>query len=187
MLEDCYREIQRSRMHDVPILNHALQVQALGFEPWQQFRLGVLLTPWLMNIMLLPQDDSLVAVAPGEKQHIDLPSGNYEFVCGQDDSFGKYLSCSLFSPVFEFADHTTFEQTALAALDAIMQAENQEQLGHEDWPEPLPAAPENTAEPADRTAPSTEETTVSRRGFLRKLRGEKREQGAPMAEASAHD
>ena len=35
----------RERMHDVPILNPALNVEAVDFQRWQRHWLGVLVTP----------------------------------------------------------------------------------------------------------------------------------------------
>ena len=46
--------IQRERMADIPLLNPALEVQAVGFSVWEAYCLGVLITPWFMNLMLLP-------------------------------------------------------------------------------------------------------------------------------------
>ncbi|WP_059287489.1 [NiFe]-hydrogenase assembly chaperone HybE [Aquitalea magnusonii] len=59
-LEALFRDIAASRMQGIPILNPALQVEAIGFQQWggPQGRLwaGVLLTPWFMNLLLLPID-----------------------------------------------------------------------------------------------------------------------------------
>ena len=34
MLATVFRAVQKERMHDVPILNHALAVEAVGFCEW---------------------------------------------------------------------------------------------------------------------------------------------------------
>ena len=130
-LEHVFRTIQQTRMQDVPILNTALQVEAVNFQPWQDARLGIMITPWFMNLMLLPQKNEWDALAEGNKYLHQFPSGNYEFVVGFEEAIGKYQACSLFSPVFQFDDHATAVATAYACLDALMRIESREQLGSE--------------------------------------------------------
>ena len=37
-------------------VNPAVEVEAVGFAPWDAHWLGVMVTPWFMNLMLLPRD-----------------------------------------------------------------------------------------------------------------------------------
>jgi rubredoxin len=53
-LEAAFRAVAR-RMEGLPIVNAALEVEAVGFAPWEGRWLGVMLTPWCMNLMLVPQ------------------------------------------------------------------------------------------------------------------------------------
>ena len=55
-LETVFRDIAATRMEGVPLLHASLQVQAVDFapEPEGDFALGVLVTPWFMNLMRLP-------------------------------------------------------------------------------------------------------------------------------------
>lgn len=122
-LEALFRQIEVERMDGVPILNPSLRVAAFGFEPWQDHALGVLLTPWFMNLVLVPLDQERFATsAPdvGEKVQIALPAGQVEFIVGHEPGFGHSLSCSLFSPVFEFADQDAAEECAKAALVEVL-------------------------------------------------------------------
>ena len=41
------------------------------------------------------------------------------FLAGREGELGEYLSCSLFSPVLEFADHDIARQMAEACLQAL--------------------------------------------------------------------
>ena len=136
-------------MVGVPIVNDKLAVRAIGFRPWREHWLGILLTPWFMNLMLLPRAEAAAevlsppagvekALSPpgrgfgrgGEKTPVGavrtfvFPSGSYDFVAGHEEGIGHYYSCSLFSPVFEFESQEAAEQTAEAALAAIMDEEN---------------------------------------------------------------
>jgi len=122
-LESLYREIETTRMDGVPILNPALHVAAFGFGAWHDYYLGVLLTPWFMNLVLMPQDQEDYAKTQpkiGEKRQVGLPAGQVEFIIGHEEATGFMLSCSLFSPVFEFADQNAAEECALAALEQVL-------------------------------------------------------------------
>lgn len=140
-LESAFARIQRERMVDVPILNQALEVKAVGFRVWEKYYLGILITPWFMNLMLLPGDeDELedVTAQEGDEEwkkqptgtkinHI-FPSGNYEFIVGEEDSIGHYQMCSLFSPVFEFENQEAAIATATAVMGGLMDEDNQDDV-----------------------------------------------------------
>ena len=116
-LERAFRRVHVERMQDVPILNPALEVAAIGFREWEGFQLGVLLTPWFMNLVLLPgENEAWPGLRPGESRQYSLASGTYEFLLGEQEDIGRYLACSMLSPVFEFTE----QATAVAAADEIM-------------------------------------------------------------------
>ncbi|PVV06317.1 MAG: hypothetical protein B6D77_16105 [gamma proteobacterium symbiont of Ctena orbiculata] len=126
-LECQFRHIQQERMQGLPLLNPALHVEAVGFCKWNEYCLGVLITPWFMNLMLLPPEgDSWETMGVGDKQLHHMPSGPYEFILGEEEGIGRYQMCSLFSPVFEFADQATAVATAEAVMDALMCAEHRD-------------------------------------------------------------
>lgn len=131
-LEVVFNNILTQRMRDVPIVNVNLTVKAIGFHEWNHHHMGILITPWFMNIMLIPNSDSLeetddVVIEPlkvgATRQHV-FPSGSYEFVGGYEEELGHYQSCSLFSPMFEFEEQDVVELTAKEALSAIMDSDN---------------------------------------------------------------
>lgn len=124
-LERVYRKIQRERMSNVPVLNPHLSVKAVGFQPWNEHLLGILVTPWFMNLMLLPREgERWVGMQQGAKVIHQFPSGPYEFIFGEEAAVGCYQSCSLFSPMFEFHDQQSAEITAERVLQGIMEPEN---------------------------------------------------------------
>ncbi|MCG8488179.1 MAG: [NiFe]-hydrogenase assembly chaperone HybE [Chromatiales bacterium] len=128
-LEVQFRNIQQQRMQGLPLLNPALQVEAVGFRQWQDLCLGVLITPWFMNLMLIPHEgDSWCDQQIGDKQTYQFPSGPYEFILGEEEGIGRYQMCSLFSPVFEFRDQQTAVTTAKQVMLAIMDEANQDGL-----------------------------------------------------------
>ena len=124
-LEAAFRAIRTERMRGLPLVNEALEVEAVGFAPWTAHWLGVLVTPWCMNLVLLPRDPAAWrSVPPGDKLAHRFPAGVYDFVSGREDAIGEYHACSLFSPMFEFADHATARITAEAALQALLDPAN---------------------------------------------------------------
>jgi len=120
-LEAAFNDIQQTRMHDVPVLNPALSVQALGFLPYQQDWLGVLITPWFMNLLLLPAPDSTWQTqAPGSKFSRTFPYGVFEFTVANEAQLGVYALCSLFSPMFQFADQASAAAAGKVVLQGLL-------------------------------------------------------------------
>ena len=176
-LETIFRRIEQECMKDMPMCNPALSVQAIGFAEWGEFYLGVMLTPWFMNLMLLPRDVSTAEdYQLGSKRVHVLPSGRYEFVMAEEEGLGKYQVCSLFSPVFEFGDQQTAVTTAITILDEVMKQENRDTIStHEKviqqyWQESDDADVPGSETTENAPAPALEqgiETPMSRRQLLR--------------------
>jgi len=116
-----------TRMEGLAFVNHALAVEAVGFAPWQGHWLGVMVTPWFMNLTLAPRDVSLWrSLKQGDKRSYRFPAGAYEFIGAQDDHAGEYLMCSLFSPLLQFEDQQTARLVAQLAREALFDVENAE-------------------------------------------------------------
>lgn len=125
-LEAAFRKVDAERMQDMPLRNAALSVEAVGFQPWGLDRgaalLGILVTPWCMNVKLLPLDPAAFdAPEDGTKETLDLPCGTVEFTAGTVEGVGPYLMCSLFSPMTEFADQGGARLTAQLALQDLLE------------------------------------------------------------------
>ena len=119
-LERHFRHVQQTRMADVPILNPALQVRALGFRRIDNGCFGALITPWFISLIILPEEGDTWADKSVGSRHVQtFASGNYEFLMAAEETIGRYLSCSLLSPVLEIADQATAIEVARAALAAI--------------------------------------------------------------------
>lgn len=171
-LESRFREIEETRMDGVPILNKNLCVAALGFEPWQDYALGVLITPWFMNLVLIPLDQSKFTESGpqvGDKRTLGLPAGQVEFILGYEEGYDWSLSCSLFSPVFEFESQSAALETAKAALtEALNEAvelDAPEQDMLDIWDGKLPE-PESIEEIQEKL-PASSAKDMDRRTFLR--------------------
>ena len=126
-----FERVQRERMAGLPFINEALGVELVGLRRWRGLWLGALVTPWFMNLLLLPGDGEgsseeppacWPSLATGDYAQFAFPAGVMSFLAGREGEVGEYLSCSLFSPVFEFADHEAARQTAAACLEALFDA-----------------------------------------------------------------
>jgi [NiFe] hydrogenase assembly HybE family chaperone len=136
-----YEAIYRERMRDLPIVNPMLAVEAVGFEQWEDHDLGVLITPWFMNLVLLPDSKRLADLPQGERIECRFPSGPCELTVYHDDELGSYLAAVLFRTVADFPDQDVARAVAEEALANVLA--------------------EPSAEDADK---------VSRRGLLTGLR-----------------
>lgn len=155
-LEAAFRHIAATRMAGVGLLNPALEVEAVGFRPFAGGCIGVLITPWFMNLICLPGPESGWEPLPsGSERELTLPTGDYAFLAAEEDSLGPYLSCSLFSPMHAFADMEQARAVAEAVLAELFTPPDQ----------PAPSA----SPPAGLNARL--ESRIDRRGFLGGLLG----------------
>jgi [NiFe] hydrogenase assembly HybE family chaperone len=150
-LEAIFEAIRVERMQDVPILNAALRVEAVGLRPWNGCVLGALVTPWFINLVVLPGEGPWRSVRPTESVWYAFPSGRFQFIASDEPGLGEYHACSLLSPVLEFADHETARELARVAVESLFD------------PTLLGEAPPPPAE--------DEPESASRRNFLRGASG----------------
>lgn len=128
-LEEQFRIIHQTAMRDTPLCNDVLRVEAIGFQPFDGQVLGVIVTPWFMNLVLAPlPDHDFPEGRVGDRRTLALPAGQVDFMIGELPGFGRLDTCSLFSPVFDFLDQQTFHDTAVAVLAALFEAPPQHQV-----------------------------------------------------------
>jgi [NiFe] hydrogenase assembly HybE family chaperone len=118
-----FTEIFNAKMRDVPMVNHALHVQAVGFQPYEGGFLGVLVAPWFLNLVFLPPEGR-PTLAAGVKEVISLPSGDYEFLHNARDLVGPYLACSLFSPMGDFTSQLQAVDVGRAVMAELFNPDN---------------------------------------------------------------
>ena len=154
LLEAAFRRIQAETMADVPILNSALQVEAVGFSRHADHWLGIVITPWFMNLVLVPgAAASWQSVAPGLRLFRNFPSGDFAFLGSNEPEVGEFQSCSLFSPMGQFSDQAGAREVALAALTALQA-------------EPVAAAPAPSKEAFEDPKQAALERPMNKREFL---------------------
>jgi [NiFe] hydrogenase assembly HybE family chaperone len=154
-----FREVWHSRMRDLPMVNTALHVEAVGFRREGDRWLGVLVAPWFMNLVLLPgPDEDWSSLRPGEKEVIPFPSGEYEFLHNVRPMVGGYKACSLFSPMTEFASQLQAVEVARAVMAALFDGANRAESDR--------AAEIRAAREAELAPPSAPEPAPSRRAII---------------------
>lgn len=139
-LEATFRRIATTRMRGVPVLHAGLSVQAVGFvrEPVAAgskhtpipMLMGVLVTPWCMNVLRLPVtavDDAVDDAAAAGLLPVGVTGGrrygahHLDFVGAHEPTIGAFEQASLFSPMFSFADQPAAVATAREVLRLLRQ------------------------------------------------------------------
>lgn len=78
--------VWRTAMQGLPFVNDALQVRALRFARIDGDWLGGLVTPWCVQLMLLPGGGTLWAnVSAGTRSAVALPVGMLPFIADSSD------------------------------------------------------------------------------------------------------
>lgn len=121
-----FEAVAQTRMVGLPLVNAALRVEAVGFQHSAPFGdedpgwLGVLVTPWSMNLLWWPDEDANVASA-GEMRWRTLGPERYLFTGVREEGLDGFEMCSLFSPMFEFADAAAARAVAMEAMRQLDQ------------------------------------------------------------------
>ena len=141
-----FREIWHAKMRDVPMVNKLLTVEAVGFRMVEGRPLGVLISPWFMNLIQLPAEgEDWSQLTPGAKELITFPSGEYEFIHNTREMTGGYKACSLFSPMGDFSTQMQAQDVARAVMEALFDPANRSETDR--------AADIRAAREADLTPP----------------------------------
>ncbi len=146
-------EEAENQMIGLPVYNDKLHVEAVGFHQHREGILGVIITPWCMNIVVLAQSEQDAPRGPiGANLMIAFPSGTYPFIVGRMDGAGSLDQCSLFSPMDMFEEQDAARLAAEAALDGLLEA---------------PESPQGTGKTTDADQSERGEAEEpSRRAFL---------------------
>mgnify|MGYP001814253966 CR=1 FL=1 len=155
-----FQQIGVERIFGLPIYNDALNVEAVEFQSCDGGLIGVLITPWFMNIMLLPEDTSPWQTQElGVKVKYKLDSGEHEFVIGEDEEVGRYLFRTVTSPTHCYKKQIAAINSGKKALSALLAPPEKEK-------EEIPA----NSQQVEFTSNTPEEKHNSgRREFLRNI------------------
>jgi [NiFe] hydrogenase assembly HybE family chaperone len=123
-LEAVFSKIANTRMAGLPICNTSLRVQVVGWREWQGFWLSVLVTPWMINLVLMSgEKEQLSALSLDQKVTWAFPSGRYEFMGLNEAELGACHICSLISPVIHIESHEEAVSIAEEAMQELFVSE----------------------------------------------------------------
>ncbi|QFY89245.1 [NiFe]-hydrogenase assembly chaperone HybE [Magnetovirga frankeli] len=175
-LEQVFTRIALEQMAGLPLLNPALRVEALGFQHYQDGLLGVLITPWMMSLILLPaEEEDWTSRELGDKEPRGFPAGRYKFLLNEVEDLGRYLAHSLYSPMHEFRSQGQARAAAEDFLRGLMtpktpdqnNAVDEELLGRIMRNEELPEGSVQAVQPETSDQGRRGEQMISRRDLLR--------------------
>jgi [NiFe] hydrogenase assembly HybE family chaperone len=164
-LERAFDRIGATRFVDLPLVNPTLRVKAVGFRRCQYGWAGVLLTPWFMNLMVVPaRGIAWQPLGVGVRRRLMLPAGCFEVLGGAEDEVGEYLYCPMFSTMSVFADQDGALMTAGELCTMLFSAATAETIRQSN-----PSGPRWFAPDPVRLGDSEIDTSISdsRRDFLR--------------------
>lgn len=121
-----FEAIYREHMKGLPIVNTRLNVEAVGFREFDGHQLGVLITPWFMNLVLIAASDEWSNASQGDTSSIDFPCGPIEFTKCVDELFGTYLTAVLFRSVSDLHDQSLAREIARQIMQDLFNAPRKE-------------------------------------------------------------
>ncbi|HZX23893.1 MAG TPA: [NiFe]-hydrogenase assembly chaperone HybE [Woeseiaceae bacterium] len=121
-----FREAE-PRMRDLPFYNERLSTEAVGFRDWEGHRLGILITPWFINLILLPgENDDWSGVDQGDQSDWHLPAETIRFTANRPDEDGQaeeaevFLAAPVFTNVIGVPDHEAAKNIAEQVLESLL-------------------------------------------------------------------
>lgn len=111
------------KVKGLPIYNPTLAVEAVGFREHDGRQAGVVITPWFMNLAVIPSDADLTTWIATGTVRLTFPSGEYDFLVQDLHGFGLVGTCALFATMHEFTDHEAAQAAATSITDALFQPE----------------------------------------------------------------
>lgn len=174
LLTQVFEHIAHTRFQGLGLLHPALRVQAVGFAevqegPQQVCLQGVLITPWFMSLMRLPLDARQGAgLRPGVSATRTFAAQRCDFIVAHKPLLGHFESCSLFSPMADFADQTAAVLTAHEVLRqmAISGGTSAERVAVAPSSPELPAPAASAKVSTGMRSLHPTEPMPARRGFL---------------------
>jgi [NiFe] hydrogenase assembly HybE family chaperone len=131
-LVEAYRRIAARKADGIPFSNPRLSVDGVGFRDFEGQQVGVLITPWCMNLVVLeseesradesadPSDREAADVLAEEKRSFRFPGGEYEFVRASLENIPRHHALALFTSVEAFPDMPTARAVAEETLRRML-------------------------------------------------------------------
>lgn len=114
-----FEYIEREHMRGLPILNPRLTVEAAGTRQFGEHAIFILISPWFMNLVLLPGTDEWDACEQGDSIDIEFPYQALQCSVSHDAELGTFLSSVLFRSVSEFPDQAAANEVAGQVMETL--------------------------------------------------------------------
>ena len=148
------------RTEPLPV-NPRLNCTSVGFTRCKGDWLGVVITPWFMDLVLLPGGGILWGdIPPGQRRYIELAQGAVAFTAAEEPCLGAYQHAPLVSTVASLPDMAA----AITLANQVMLEICGDRIADVTPPTELPEA---------SAASKSKPEASSRRGFLRRLAGKR--------------
>lgn len=122
-VRQAFERIGAERMAGLPLLNDALEVEVVGFLDHAGQWVGVLITPWCLNLMLLPGADGAWQPPPEGVWRMErFPGMQLQLLGGSEPGIGAYAFRSLQSPVTGYHDQGAVRAVAREVLKQLLAA-----------------------------------------------------------------
>lgn len=156
-----FARIEQNQMQGLPVCNSQLTSEVVGLRRYDEYWLGVLVTPWTLQLILLPATEQAENLREGDHRTFQFPQGEILFMASDNPDLGVYLACSLMSPLHDFPSQEVIRNTAEEVMTLLFQS-----------PEPQPQGKSvKVAMPGrldvEREAKTVEKKSATRREFLR--------------------
>jgi [NiFe] hydrogenase assembly HybE family chaperone len=143
-----YRKVDLN-MRSVPIYNDALTVEAVGFVPHGAGLIGMVVTPWFMNLVHLPLPGT--ELPENKTREVTLPGGKGELKGARLEGAPAFEFSHVISPMGAFGSQEYARAVAQEALRSLF---------------PAPAQPAPVARPEPKPQPSGLGRVVGRKGLF---------------------
>ena len=118
-----FERVHLEHMQGLPILNLRLAVEVVGASDFDEHQICILITPWFMNLVILPGTDDWAEVDQGESFSIELPREALDFTVCHDEEVGTFLTAVLFRTVSDFPDQETAREVALEIMQQLFSSD----------------------------------------------------------------
>ena len=180
-LDSVFNKILANEMAGLPLLNPKIDVEVLEFQEFEGRSIGIVISPWLMSLIMLPSSqlgDDWSTFEIGQQHVHEFPSGDYKFLVNEFEGLGICQVHAIHSPMSNFFTHDQAKITALVFMKKLMSVvdeddrldekrlerfingENMDDIKKSEQPEEI--TPETSPEKIAKPTPQ-----IDRRNFLR--------------------
>lgn len=124
-----FLRIEQNQMQGLPVCNSKLTTEIVGLRRFEQYWLGTLITPWTLQLLLLPASVEAESLEEGDHRTFQFPRGDVVFMASGNPDLGVYLACSLLSPVHDFPSQESIRGTAEEVMALLFRAAEEQPRG----------------------------------------------------------